>query len=453
MNPNSPDEPENQNPEPPTTSSPPLSEDPAPSLDEDLKEQDQQNKPSEPTGPKPVVLGQKIKGDKKKWLILGIVILIIVLGVLYFVFVRQTKSTPTQQSTTNQTQPAAQAQTYTPDNVAYAFKSGSTSPYTIYWRPASGGTRTISKQLVSKDAFGGYDVSGSNVVFYTAKNIFVSTDSGKSYKSVVTIDNSNPQTTITSIKFSNDGKNIAYALLNGISGKNTVKSIDLTGASAKDLFIAKAAGVFIEGYSAAKQKIIYREGCYFCDGTPALPVIRDLKSSKISQLISGIADNEFIDLSVSTDFSTIVFVHGTANPDAPEQGPPGFIAAPYVFQSIDIASAKTTTLGSVGTKGEKSANGTLRTRIVLVGFLAGTTTPYYSVDNQLFTYKSGRATLTYDAGKKLQYVVFVSGKNVIAGSGDDVSDFTLANFNIATQKSTTIFQGDENTIIFGITTK
>jgi len=350
----------------------------------------------------------------------------------------------------SQSQAQVSTNSYAPTTVAYAFKGDDHSPYTLYTRPVGGGDRTAADQkLIASETINASDVNGSNITFTTNKAIYVSTDAGKTYKAIVTL-SANEQ--ITDLKFANDGHSIVYADLPSSGGKNTVKSIDLSGSNSKDLFTTDKSGVLITSYSSSGQKIIYSEGCWDCDGFSGLPLLRDLKTSKVTQLLTGLNggnQKQLINFSVSRDFSKAVY--STATPS--DNNGLGATVAPYGVGQIDIATNKSVELTSFGTKGEKNSNGTLKSREVHVGFVAGTNTPYYTSDGQLYEVKSGSPSLVYEAAKPILYIPFVGNSNVIAGSGDQTADYALTNYDFSSKKSTAIFSGDNNTVIFGVTTK
>ncbi len=430
-------------------------ENPVPSLDDDLKDQDSQSKAGDPTKPSPSSLDrknlQKQPMNKKKLLIVGLVILLIAGAAYWWFFAKDKNSKTTSQPSQTSQQLQSTNNSLTPNTVVYAFRAKDSDPFVVYWRPAEGGSRTDALKLEKGDILDSYDVEGAKVVFATKSGIYLSTDSGKSYKIVTIINNSNPQTAVTSLKFSTEGNNIVYALLDGVSSKNTVKSINLDGTGSKDLFVGASGGVFLQRYSAKQQKIIYREGCYYCDGTPALPVERDLKTGSITKLMSTANAGEITDLATSDDLSTIVYAESTTVPS--EDGPGPSFFAPITIFKLDVASNKISKVTTFGSAGEKNANGSLKTHQIIVGFLTGTNNPYYTNDNSLYTVNSTSNSLTYQATKELLYVSFVGDNNVIAGSGASTSEFILSNYDTTNKKSATIFTGDNNTILFGVTTR
>ena len=435
--------PQEQTPEPSSTISEvdvPVSQSPEQPI---IAQPEPENKPK-------VFQPPKQSKPKKKWLWLLLLLVIIAAVAFWWLVLRSSKSTSNNSANSSQTQTLTIANTFTPATVAYAFKDTDTSPYTLYWRLASGGDRTpVDQKLTTSEPIVSSDVYGSNVAVATSKALYVSTDNGKTYKSIVKLDNDEQ---VTSIKLSTDGQKIVYGDLAAGATSDTVKTVDLSGGNSKELFTSTKRAVSIIGYSSARQQIIYREYTGL-EGAADLPVLRDLKTNKTTNLVSGPTVNELADIAVSNDFSTLIFAKSTQDLTVSEQATGVFTGAPYTINTVDLSSDKTTQITTFGTKGEKNTNGTLRTRWVHVGFVAGTSTPYYSNDGQLYELKSGTPSLVYEASKPLIYVPFVGTDVIMAGSGDQTADYALINYNINSKKSTTIFSGDNNTVLLGVTTR
>jgi cytoskeletal protein RodZ len=392
----------------------------------------------------------KQKGEKKKLLLIVGLVVILLGGLAYWWFMMRDNNNTTDTNTTtkNQSQTTQSTNTYTPVNVAYAFK-GDNTPYTLYTRPAAGGERVAANQkLETSEYITDSDVNGDSIVLASDKAIYTSTDGGKTYKSVVKVTQGEE---ITSVKLSSDGKSMVYGFLAGGSTKNIVKTSGLDGSGSKDLFTSEKMGVLITGYSSTKQQIIYRESCWGCDGPAELPILRDLKSNKTTNILSNKEQVEIAEVAVSSDFTTLVYSQATYNATQDE---PGYAAtAPFTIHKIDLSSNKDSTIATFGTKDEKNPNGTLRFRQVHVGFAAGSSSIYYTDDSKLYLVSADKTSLIYEATKPLLYVPFVGSDTVIAGSGDQTADYKLVNYNYISKKSIDIFSGDNNTVIFGVTTK
>ncbi len=411
----------------------------------------EQPQPVSPAPPKKDFKPSKPKGGKKSIKILLIIIALAFAAVVAWWFFIKKDASNTANAPTPSSSQTSQLASYTPENVAYAFKAKDSDPYIAFIRPATGGERVAAKTLIASEPIMDSDVYGTNVVFVTSKSIYVSTDSGKTYTAVFDLAAGEQ---VTSVKFSTDGKTIAYGSLPDKPRKNIVKTMDLTGKNTKDLFTSTQAGVFIHAYSSSKNKIAYQEGCYGCDGGPGSPVIRDLTTNKVAEPFKdvNVSSNIIQEVAVNSEFSSLIYLKSTAN-TAGDQAVSAFFGAPYTINTINLSDNKSLEVTSIGTKGEKASNGTLKTREVHVGFVAGTNTAYYSADKQLFTVKSGKPSLTFESTNNILLLPFVGTEEVIVGIGKDTSDYTLSNYNFASKKSIKIFQGDNNTVIFGVTTK
>src|SRR5690606_25224081 len=145
----------------------------------------------------------------------------------------------------------------------------------------------------------------------------------------------------------------------------------------------------------------------------------------------------------------LVYSSGKTNPNPDGLGATPL--APHTITLLDVESGESTTIGTVGKANEKANNGTALWRDTLVGFMANSTTPYYTDESKLLTVDGTEPTVLYEADKTIVTVLFVNEKSVIASSGTN-DDFVLANFTIANEESTTILEGDAQTVLFGVTT-
>lgn len=393
------------------------------------------------------------QGGHKKYYkhVLLAVILIIMAGLAWWFYFRDSgdsSSNETQTSTSEKAEVADAAEPTSPYTVAYAYKASDAEPYTLYWRPAAGGDRKEAQKLAKNEVITRTDVWGSNVAVSTDKAIYISKDGGKEYGATVNIGST---AQVTSVKLSTDGTRVVYGYLANVAGENTVKSVNLEGKDAKDLFTSKSAGVFINGYSEQDNKIMYQEGCYNCDGSPGLPIIRDLKTNKVSKVISGIAENELVSVDVNNEFSEVVYASATAN--TASEGLGNYATAPFNVYTVNLEDLKSTKVTTFGEKNEKNANGTLKTRVVTVGYSVGIGGSYYTNDKQLFVVEEGKPSNIFEASKNILSVVFVSDAQIFTTAGSDTADHVLSSYNTSTKKSTSIYEGDNNTALFGITTK
>ncbi len=357
-----------------------------------------------------------------------------------------TKTTTSNNSSQSANQPAL-VQSGQPDLVAYAFKEKDTSPYTVYWRPAAGADnkRTQALSLDNGVGLSRGDVLGSKVAFNTDKAIYVSSDGGKKYDLVYTLQKDEQ---ITSVKFSSDGGALAVATLPAVnpSTKNSVKSINLTDKQTAALFTSDKLGVFLMNWQRQKQTIIYTEGCTQCDGNTYNEVlVRDLRSNTINKKIALSPDTSKALVAgdvVSNDGTKLIYSTGLV---APGEGLPG-AGAPYTVYELDIASGKTTTIATSDSK----------TNHIFVGYQGASTKPYYTFDKQLYAFDAsgdGKWNLFFEGGKSILGVFYVGPPMAVVSVGNDTADFALTFYTSVKTASNTILQGDNNTQIFGVTTK
>ena len=220
--------------------------------------------------------------------------------------------------------------------------------------------------------------------------------------------------------------------------------------------------MFISSWSTGKNKVVYQEGCYNCDGPRTGTFVYDTSSNKNTEIISGVKGFDLNAVVASDDFTKVTYVESTANPNLAGEALDGGSGAPYKINLLNLKTGKTTLVATIGTKNEKNSNGTYKYRFILAGKVLGTDKFYYTDgEKQLFTFSTSSITpsLAFSAGKNIYEVPLVAvnttgdGQIVFAGYGKDTSDYTLASYDTKTKKSVTIFQGDNNTVIFGVTTK
>lgn len=390
------------------------------------------------------------RGGKKALLAIGIIILLVGLGMAGWLFAR--KNSPTTatvaKKTTNSDTSEVKTQTLLANTIAYAFKATDKDPFSIYSRPAIGGDRkealVLDKKLIPLSS----DVRGQSTVFNTDDGIYTSVDSGKTYKKII---NLSAGQQVTSIKFSTTGQHIAYGYLAAADGKNVVKSVDLNGQNPTDLFSSDKAGVYVYAWNEIKNQIAFGEGCYGCDGHPSSYTLRDLKTKTNKDLLGALSKAIIVQsVSVSDDLSKVIYVAANADSGSAALSAGG---APYVVTEYDVSAAKAGFTKSIGTKGEKNPNGTDKYRTILVGFTIGTSKAYYADGATLYTLGDGGPKELVTVDKPILRILYVSDTNLIFGYGAESSDYNLINYGISDKKSTTIFQGDNNTVIFGVTTK
>jgi hypothetical protein len=413
--------------------------------EEDIYQQASKDMASDESSPRPE---KKPKRSKKKILLLLFFVLLLAGSAAagWYFFVRKKPATVQNQAPQN-TETSQATIGYEPDTVAYSFRESEDLPDTLFWRLATGGDRTQVVKLGRGENLIQSDTHGQYVVYATDTAIHASSDGGRTYTSVFELSAGDQ---VTSLKISSQGGRVAAAILPDKSTKNTVKSINLSDGKASDLFTNDTMGVFIDNWNESKQTIIYQEGCYGCDGNMFNLRSINLSDEKVTKLLESVDGNEVANYAVSFDGSKVVFVKGTADNDGGSLE--NSVVAPYKVQLLDVVKNSESSLATIGTAGEKNANGTLRSRNILVGFLAGTVTPYYTDEAVLYTVSGSKPNKFYESNTNIFEVLFVSDSTVIASSGS-FEDFALTHFDVAANTGTVVLQGDANTTLFGVTTK
>jgi hypothetical protein len=401
---------------------------------------------------------KKPKNWKKLFKVLLILILLAAAGFAVWYFVLTDKNVDNNSTQNVETQESVQENTNTPDAIVYAYHEKDTDPDTIYWRPANGGERTEITTLEKNTYVEHSDVFQNIVVYSTNKEISVSTDGGRTFKSIVQInDNTSSDALgdqVTSLKISRDGKRIAYGFLPENQNGQMI-SVDLNGQDKKEL-ISSDKALFVEAWNASENKMVYWKGCYNCGGnTPDLQ-IRDLTTKKDKQIDESLKNtlNGLRDFAVTDDISTMVVAQGTPDPNAGE-GLGLALIAPYTISTIDLESLEKTKVETVGTTGEKNPNGTTKYRQIIVGFFSPTKHFYFTDENNVYQSFSGvkPAVILYSAKEDILHLPFASEEFVVAGAGPQDSDYQLAHYDVSTKKSAQVFIGDSQTSIFGVSTK
>jgi hypothetical protein len=426
----------------------PVAADPPVTKEESLLQSANENMDEVDDQPSRGVVSAPLKKSHKK-LFVGLLAAIVTLGIAVGAWALLTKKsstatspskTSTQQSTT--TEPAELS--YTPVNIAYAFRANATDPYVIYYRPAAGGERKEALKLDRDETVTQTDARGEEVAVATTNALYVSRDSGKSYTKIFSVSGTEQ---ITGVRIATSRKNLLYALAAGDLTSNTVKSIDFNGKNEKDIATIDAAGVRIYGWNDSKNQFFYSKGCTSCDGAPSSYEMFDVKTKKSQPFnLKTAATNYLQQVAISDDFSKVATVNAVPadSSDALSAG-----VAPYSVLSYDVAAAKLSTVTTIGTKGETNPNGTAKTRTVIIGFQAGTNKLYYAEGTKITLNGASLATTELP----LLSVEFVGQKAVIASTQKAEGDSILSNYNLGTGKATQIFEGDANTTIVGVTTK
>ncbi len=400
------------------------------------------------------VVGMQPKKSKKKLIIIIIVLLLIAgaAAAVYFLVLNKPKTTskPGQTNATDSAPAVETKNSYLPENIAYAFKAKESDPYSVYYRPAAGGERKEALKLDAGKVVLDNDAQGPIVAFIADNVLYASTDSGKTYTKIYEKTGSEE---LISVRISFDFKRIGLSVLPefGTATKTKVYSLDLNGKDKKTIAESDKA-ILLIGWNSDKNKVVYSTGCYACDGARDGYKITDFKENKTQDIVKNLNVKTFnYSVAVSTDMSK--FVYSTGLEDNVSEGLGVTTLAPYVIKSVDLNSLAETTLATIGTKDEKNSNGTVKKRDIKLGFLTGSSTPFYIDGLTLNKLDAGKSSLIYQSDKNILDVDYVSDKNIIVSTGGATSDFLLSNYSLSDKKSTQIFSGDNNTLILGVTTK
>lgn len=119
-------------------------------------------------------------------------------------------------------------------------------------------------------------------------SIWLSQDSGKTYKNIYTTDRT---TNITSLVFSTDGTEIAFGYATKNADIKAVKAITVASADERELFSDDQTNKFnvfydIKAYDRKNQRVYYTESCPLCDRAgPEKLQLYDLRNDKSSVAI------------------------------------------------------------------------------------------------------------------------------------------------------------------------
>lgn len=408
-------------------------------------EEDQPTPPSKVTG----VFVRKSR--KKLWI--ALLVLVVLGGIAAGVTVLLTKDKKTAGNTTKSQQANAAQQektlTYEPDLVSYSFRSNQTDPISVYYRPTAGGERKEVIKLSNDENAVFSDARGQFSVFASDSKIYASSDGARTYKLIYTEQTSD---TIVSLKVSGDGKRLAFATVPGVGNSiaGHIYSIGLDGKDKKEITSSDSTALLILNWNDSVGKIAYSEGCYYCDGARSGYKIYDLKTKKTEDLLPGKDLRTLSDgIEVSDDMKQLIYIQGVFAPSE------WSLAPPHQVKTVDLTNMKETLIQTIGTSGEQNANGTMRYWNFFVGFLAGTSDAYYSDGESVYRVESNQPKLLFKSDTDINRVHYVSDKKVIVETkvGTNGTDFLLSNYDVASSKSIQIFEGDVNTLVFGVTTK
>lgn len=324
----------------------------------------------------------------------------------------------------------------------------------LYWRPITGGGSTSAAYMGDNNGISYYGVYKDKVFAVSVPNyssadgtaLWYSSDAGKTYTKIFSgqaLSGVRTGDQITSAKFSSDGKTILIGVLPSDRSQNTVKEINPETKAVNDLFSVKDAGVFILGYDRAGQQVLYRTGCYNCDGFAAMNIfVHDLTSGTDTVLFEdkkynyGYSANDSI--VPKDDFGKILIVKYAIDYSTPTYFLPNLIT-----HSIEEFDMTTKTFKNVLTIDEDTP--------VNVGYIEGGGVIYYSKADSIYSISpSGDTTLIFKADKPIHDVFFVDKDQVIASIGE-YNNYSVVNYKISTKSTVEIIGSDNYTNIFGVT--
>lgn len=411
---------------------------------------------------------KKPKFTKKK-LIITLVILLLVAGgaVAYYYMQQKDDKTPAGNSAnSNQTNDdkKEEAKEIVADTIAYAFSSKTGDPYGLFWRPAGSGERTDAKLsyptithsdvLDQKVVVSAQEGSGST----TKEVVIYSEDGGKSYKKIFDGKSSSSSETfgdqVTSLKLSSDGSRVAIGIVTSSSDGKAVE-INPSNSESKDIIVAENGVIFVYGYDASSGNLVYTEGCYNCDGNLGNEIYVVNTKSKAKKTIAKSTDTNLVQpIGVTKDFSRVLVLNTTKDNSIKPDGLYDFyIGPPYSLDLVKIKDLTKTSLAPFGTKLALNSQSTVPDIFKTAGFLNDGLTPYYAYDSSVSAYfDNQKPTTLFTADKSLVGVHYVSEAEVITSSGV-FADFKLTNYKVKSKELISILNGDDNTSIFGVTTK
>lgn len=414
----------------------------------------EQDQPTPP--PTRVTTGTVTKSHKKLWISL---LIIVVLGALgggaYALFMK--KDSPQENNASQQQQNKEEeekaALDYKPDLVAYLHRDNQSQPNVLFNRPTLGGERREVLKFQQDENTVMSDAFGQEVVIASDSKLYVSRDGGRKYDVVYTHDTSDM---IVSVSISKDGSRIAFATVPSVQGASATSgdygalySIDLDGKDRQKIANSTDKALLLVAWNAEQGKIIYSEGCYGCDGARTAYKLYDIEQKKAEDLLPGKDVSLFhYGIKVSDDLTQAIYIQAPTGSSAME------VAPPYQVRVVSLKDMEDTLVQSVGTQGELNPNGTPRYWNFALGFLAGTNTPYYTVDSSLYQVVDGEPVLIAQTDMPIGSVYYASATNIILTTRNTPSDeaFFLNNYDVAKEESTQIFEGDYNTLVFGIST-
>jgi hypothetical protein len=389
--------------------------------------------------------GPAPKGGRRKR-ILAIVVTVLIVSVLFGLWAALQGTTPGSETNPPAGDAAGQQPSLQPKGVAYASGDPADTGVTLRLGALDSDQFTTSQTLGKSIFISDWAVYQNQVAVATAPGtagaegftVRYSQDAGKSFKTILSAappERSNLGDQITSIKFSDDGTKLILAYVAETATQNTVKELDPATKATKDLFSVIEKGVLIQGYSPSKKEVYYYAGCFACGGNKSGRLMkRDLSTGA-----ETIAYEDFTYTSVQTvlsrDFShALMLLSGTT------RGSGG----PYEVVEVDLKTKSLTNM---------LANYTDGTDYPKIGYMDDGKTAYYTRGKSLYQHKDGKATALFTSPQEeFLDVYFVGSKSAIVSFGSYESS-TVSNLDLTSKGATSLFKGDKNTYVFGITSQ
>lgn len=411
-------------------------------------EQDQSTPP-----PTRVTTGTVTKSRKKLWISLLIIVVLAGLGGgAYALFTKKDSAKDTNASQQESTEDKKVELNYKPDLVAYLHRDNQSEPNALFTRPAIGGERKEVMKFQQDENTTVSDVRGQDVVIASDTKLYVSRDGGRKYNAVYTHDTTD---VIVSVKVSSDGSRLAFGTVpsvEGVAGSDhygSIYTVDLEGKDKQQLTSSKEKALLLLAWDADSNKMAYSEGCYYCDASRTAYKLYDIESKKAEDLLPGKDASTFhYGLQVSHDLTRAVYVQSPTGSSAMESTPP------YQVRVTDLKDMKDTLVQTVGSKDDMNPNGTARFWDFSLGFLAGTNTPYYATDKSLYQVVDGEAKLLLTSDQFISQVHYASDEQLIytARQSQGAEALFLNHYDVTKEVVTQIFEGDYNTLVFGVST-
>lgn len=401
---------------------------------------------------KPETPLNKPKKSKKK-IILTILLLLALTSsaaAAYFFFFKKDAAAPASEPQSQQTQENPKQNASQPVSLITT-----TNPVDLN-TPASVSTLQLSSnETISFDRkignYGGSIVHNNKVAlvgnttadFPIPPTVFISNDNGTSFTELWKAQEESDS--ITDIAFSTDGSKLLIASLKDGQDTNKLIAININDNSKQELVTIDQPGVFLYGYNADKNQVIYaKQGCWGCGGSVAsyTPIFlydgaskktTEIYETKLPSAING--ENLVIDSSFTNIF---FFEAGTKDG---EVGPE--LTGPFAIKKLNIASKQIKTLRSFGTTNVNP--------VIKLGFIADSTDLYYQEDKSVYQLnQEGKSTLLFKSSQPIYDIYWVGKEEIYVGNGDYTSQ-VVNKFSIKDQSVKQILKANSLTVV-GITT-